>query len=119
MGLIENYVDTVRRETGMFGVYPPNQRIRLGDFGFVKDGRFVRHGNIHNLDSSIPVREIVSSAKMNREFKSRKTRKTVIGAGASGSAGADWASQSPSAFLSCRRRADLTSIRSAASMNAC
>ena len=87
MGLIENYVDTVRRETGMFGVYPPNQRIRLGDFGFVKDGRFVRHGNIHNLDSSIPVREIVSSAKMNREFKSRKTRKTVIGAGASGSAG--------------------------------
>src|SRR6187431_178326 len=83
MGLIENYVDTVRRETGMFGVYPPNQRIRLGDFGVVKAGRFVRHGNIRHLDNSIPVREIVSSVKMNREFKSRKTRKTVLGAAAS------------------------------------
>jgi hypothetical protein len=86
MSLLENYVDTVRRETGMFALYPPNQRIRLGDFGVVRDGRFIRHGNIHDLDPSVPVQELVGAVKMNREFKSRKVRKTVIGAGASGSA---------------------------------
>jgi hypothetical protein len=86
MGLIENYVDTVRRETGMFAVYPPNQTLRLGDFGKVSDGRFVRYGNIKNLDKPIQTQEVAGQVQMNREFKSRRVRKTVIGGGGSGSA---------------------------------
>lgn len=86
MGLIENYVDTVRRETGMFAVYPPNQSLRLGDFGKVSDGRFVRYGNIKGLAKPIQTQEVVGQVQMNREFKSRRVRKTVIGAGGSGAA---------------------------------
>lgn len=88
MGFVEQYLKTVRKETGMRGVYPPMMDVALGDYGPVRDGRFTPIGNIGKLKSPISFDETSVGSGMSREFKSTAVKKIAIGAGAAGSNGA-------------------------------
>lgn len=87
MSIVQNYVDIVRKETKMFPVYPPNLRVRIGDFGVVDSGTFIVRGNISRLKTPISVAATTGPVGMHREFKSERTRKISIAAGANTSAG--------------------------------
>jgi len=86
MGLIERYLDTVYEATGMRGIYPPNMQVRLGDYGFVHDGRFEPIGNVADL--GVAVETDRSDGQMHREFKSSRVSKVQFGAGAAVEGGA-------------------------------
>lgn len=96
MGLIERYLDTVHEATGMRGIYPPNMEVRLGDYGFLQDGRFEPIGNLADLDVAVEADR--SNGQMHREFKSSRVSKVQLGAGASAEGGA----------VSARARLELT-----------
>jgi hypothetical protein len=83
MSIVRRYLDTVRAETQMTAIYPPNMTLSLGDYGIMEDGRFVPIGNIATLPSA-PVKFAPreGARDMSREFKSKGVRKTILGAGA-------------------------------------
>lgn len=83
MSIAENYVRVVRKETNMFPVYPPNQQVKIGDFGVMDSGRFIVYGNLSRLKKPIEARAVVGARAMHREFKSERTRRVSIAAGAS------------------------------------
>ncbi|MDO9021358.1 MAG: hypothetical protein Q8S73_44290 [Deltaproteobacteria bacterium] len=86
MSLIEDYIDVVHEETGMWAVYPPSLNVELGDYGTVEDGQFRRLGNVRQF-SSCHFEEQMRGQGLSREYKSKRVRKVAMGAGAKIDAG--------------------------------
>jgi hypothetical protein len=87
MGIAEDYWRSVRKETKLFPIYPPNMRVQLGDYGRVVDGRFIPEGNLRSMPQPILFDSVTSPGLMNFEHKSKKVRRVAVGVSASVNAG--------------------------------
>jgi hypothetical protein len=80
MGLVDEYCETVYKQTSMRAAYPPNRPVALGDYGTLDDGVFSRRGNV--ADFGIAIEAQAGEAPMSREFRSRQVSKAIFDAGA-------------------------------------
>lgn len=85
--LAAEYCDQIKKHFKKFhATFPPNETVRLGDYGVLYDDVFVRLGNVERLGMQFGVREGVSQASL-VDFTSKGSVEVEFGAAADAGVG--------------------------------
>src|SRR5205085_2140291 len=83
--LEEFYTDEIHKQLGYYAAWEPGNQLAIGDYGEIKDNRFIKISNIKSLKLNYPGQEKKSNAI---NYKSEGAVSVNVNAGASGNIGA-------------------------------